>query len=203
VAHEGLNLVIPAASPGVDATDSYLPAPWLTPDVGRIRSRIVRSSCAGVLVMEEPPGSNRGPGIEPLLRWAGVPESEIIAGRGYWCAAWAARQWHDAGAEVLRTASCWRLLEWGQRTGRFSRHVPSLGAFVFYAHDAARPGYANHVGVVVRLLPQLASVEGNTTIEGRGDERNGTAVATKLIRENGPGADPVLGYVHVFPTPTT
>jgi hypothetical protein len=189
---------------GPDVTMVYTPAQWLSPNLGTLQSRIVRLAIASVLTMEDPPGSNRGPEVEPLLRWAGVPQDLIARGAGYWCCAWATRVWADAGAEVMKTASCANLLAWGQATGRFSRHVASEGAFVLYAHDKAQPTHANHVGIIARVRPLVASIEGNTTVEGRGDERNGTAVAAKLVTERSPAnpaGDPVLGYVHVYPQP--
>lgn len=195
-----------AASLVVAPAVSYLPAQWLPIDAPALESRIVRDAICDVHTWEQPLGSNRGPEIDRWLRWAGVPESVILSGKGYWCMAWGAYRWHQAGAEVLRTASCDAMLAWGRKTGRFSEHVASLGAFVFYGkwlrtatgRQLVSKTDAIHVGLCSRIdvrSGRVGSTEGNTSVEGAALERNGTAVATKLVTPE----DPVIGYVHVYP----
>jgi hypothetical protein len=133
------------------------PCRWLGPEVGATAELVVREACAALGICEEPPGSNRGPEIDGWNRAAGVPLAS------YWCASFAGAMWQRAGIEPPRGyASCDRLMAWGQQTGRWTAHVPSLGALVLYGV----PGDARHVGVIVRITPLVLSVEGNTTVEG-------------------------------------
>jgi hypothetical protein len=60
-----------------------------------------------------------------------------------------------------------------------------IGAAVVYG----KPGDASHIGVIVRVIPLLLAVEGNTTLDGF--SRNGVAVDLKLVN-----TDRVLGYVY-------
>lgn len=179
----------------------FLERPGMTED---LPTRIVRYAVCSVHTMEEPLASNRGPEIDAWNRWAGVPESLITAGQGFWCCSWATRMWHDAGAVVKRTGSCDALLAWGRETERFTEHAPSVGAFVLYGkwnpkivgrRELLSKTDAVHVGIVARIKPQIGTVEGNTTVEGSRLERNGTAIATKLLTPD----DPVIGFVHVYP----
>lgn len=155
------------------------------------RRAIVRAILDLGAVVEEPPGSNRGEVIDAYLRSAGVPESVILAGKGYWCAAAVGQWWEDAGLLTPKgRADCDRWMAWGKQTGRWS-NIPTLGAAVLYG----KPGDASHIGIVVRVDPLVLSVEGNTTIES-GFDRNGIAVALKVVDSK---QDPLLGYVQPFP----
>lgn len=158
----------------------------------RIRRAIARAVLDLVAVVEDPPSSNRGDAIDSYLRNAGVPESVILAGRGYWCAAAVGQWWDDAGLAPppKGRADCDVWMRWGKQTGRWSS-IPSLGAAVLYG----KPGDASHIGLVARVHPLVLSVEGNTTIES-GYSRNGEAVAVKHVN---PKSDPILGYVSAFP----
>ncbi len=162
------------------------PCRWLPATVSRQAEIVVREACAALGTLEDPPGTNRGPEIDEWNRRAGVPVGS------YWCAAFAGEMWRRAGVEPPPGyAACDRLMAWGRATGRWTEHVPTLGALVLYGV----PGDARHVGIVVRTAPLVLSVEGNTTVEGSRLERNGTAVALKLVTAD----DPVLGYVHLTP----
>jgi hypothetical protein len=178
-------------------------APWLRPTLPALNQRIVRAAISDLFTWEQPLGSNRGPDIDPLLRWAGVPEALITAGKGYWCAAWACKCWYRAGAKVIRTASCDEIALWARNTGRFSQNVAEEGAMVLYYNAATKNKLdAVHVGIVCRVGEQIGSVEGNTTVEGARLERNGTTVAAKLVRVNEPNPlnnDPLMGFVHLNP----
>lgn len=165
-----------------------IPGWWLPPTTPLIQRVIVKNalSCFGML--EEPAGSNRGPDIDPLNLRAGVPVGS------YWCASWAGSIWQDSGAQVPSGyASCDRWMQWAKETGRWTTKTPAVGAAVLYG----KPGDATHIGIVVRTAPLVLSVEGNTTIEGSAFERNGTAVALKVVNAR----DPVLGYVHPLSSP--
>lgn len=161
------------------------PCPWLTADVDSVTAVVIHEAHASLAVTEHPLGSNRGPQIDAWNRSAGVPLAS------YWCAAWAGWVWKQAGLTMpAGYASCDRIMQWAKETKHWTPHVPSLGAFVLYG----KPGDATHIGIVIQLDP-LISAEGNTTVEGSQFERNGTAVALKLITPK----DPVLGYCHIHP----
>lgn len=152
------------------------------------RTIVVMALTEGVGMLEEPPGSNRGPDIDALNLRAGVPLGS------YWCASWVGHIWQNAGAEVPNGyASCDHWMTWAKATNRFTRHTPAAGCAVLYGV----PGDARHIGLIIRTNPVVLSLEANTTVEGKGDERNGTAVGLKVVNER----DPVLGYVHPLATP--
>ena len=186
----------------------YRPARWLThgqPEGSAERIVRVAQCCVGML---EEGGANRGPEIDAWLRWVHYPEDLLQKGLGYWCAAFAARMWYEGGMlDVPKTASCDALLAWGRKTNRFTEHAPSIGALVLYGkwdHPTAALKMrslvsktdAVHVGIIARVSPAIVSFEGNTTVEGSRLERNGTAVACKLVTPE----DPVIGFVHVHPS---
>lgn len=156
----------------------------------RIRRVIVRAAMDLIAVVETPLNSNRGPEIDAYLRAAHVPDSVILAGGGYWCAAAVGQWWEDAGLTTPPgRAGCDSWMRWAKATGRWSK-APALGAAVLYGV----PGDAKHIGLIVRLDPLVLSVEGNTTIES-GYSRNGIAVAMKIAD---PKTDPILGYCLPF-----
>jgi cell wall-associated NlpC family hydrolase len=153
---------------------------------------IVRAAHACIGVRENPLGSNRGPQVDRWLRESGLDASVITAGNGYWCAAWAGAMWKFAGIQMpVGYYDCDVLWRWARETKRFVKK-PGLGYMVLYG-NAKKPD-ANHVGIVVENVQNpVITVEANTTIEGSAFERNGTAVAVKLIQPS----DPVLGYISV------
>lgn len=166
---------------------TVIPAPthrsasWLPLDTSAIVRGIIEGALADVLVCEEPLGSNRGACIDLWNKAAGVPAGS------FWCASWAASVWRRAGAQLPPfPAACDDWMRWAKRYGHWDTH-PSYGAAVLYGV----PGDARHIGIVVRLTPFVGSIEGNATVEGSQFERNGTAVAVKLVTPH----DPVLGYV--------
>lgn len=162
----------------------------------KVRRAIARAALDLLAVVEDPPGSNRGPAIDEYLRNAHVPESVIQAGKGYWCAAAVGQWWEDAGLETPKgRASCDNWMTWAKGTGRWSS-IPVLAAAVLYGV----PGDARHIGLIARTYPLVLSVEGNTTVES-GYSRNGIAVSDKVVD---PKTDPILGYCHPYPAvPTT
>lgn len=156
-------------------------------------SQLVRRAQRYIGHLEDPLGSNRGPLIDAWLRRGGVSERDIERGRGYWCAAWAGSMWLDSGFPMPPGfASCDQIMNWGKATLRFTRHTPSPGALVLYGPHALD---ATHIGLVMRTGGAVMSAEANTTVEGSKLERNGTAIALKLVTPH----DPVLGFVHPFP----
>jgi hypothetical protein len=162
---------------------------WYLPKTLPLIQRVIVAGARDSIGMvEEPPGSNRGPDIDKLNLRAGVPLGS------YWCASWAGAVWQDSGAEVpTGYASCDRWMEWAKATGRWTTHTTAPGCAVLYG----KPGDATHIGIVIRTHPIILSIEGNTTIEGSQFERNGTAVSLKTVTPR----DPVLGYCHPLPMP--
>jgi hypothetical protein len=131
-------------------------------------------------IVEMPPGSNRSPRIDEYVTAVGSP----IGSR--WCAAAVAAWWRDCNAEVPSTdgGSCNAWIEWARRSERWSS-VPRVGSAVAYGSN----GIAAHIGVIVRLKPELLSVEGNTSIAA-GSDANGVAVTLKQV-----ATQRVLGYI--------
>jgi hypothetical protein len=157
--------------------------PWLPLTTPQLERSIIDAARHHLGVCEDPQGSNRGPEIDAWNLAAGVPLAS------FWCASFVAAMYRACGAETPskgRDASCDEWMAMGKRLGSW-RAAPSLGAAVLYGV----PGDAKHIGIVVRLTPLVLSVEGNTTVEGSKIERNGTAVALKIVDKT----DPVLGYV--------
>lgn len=148
-----------------------------------IRQVIARAIADISAVVEEPPGSNRGPIIDEYNRRAKAPLGS------YWCASAAGAWWIDCGLPMpIGYASCDTIMKWAKGSGRWSA-VPALGALVLYG----TPTDANHIGLISRVSPMVLSIEGNTSVEGGSAEqtRNGEAVSQKRVNS----ADSVLGYV--------
>ena len=156
---------------------------WLPKTLPLIQRTIVVMAVCDVGMLEDPPGSNRGADIDALNDLAHVPHGS------YWCAAWVGKIWKAAGAPIpAGYASCDHWVSWAKQTNRWTTHTAAPGCAVLYGI----PGDARHIGIVIRTNPMILSIEGNTTVEGSKFERNGTAVAMKVVDEH----DPVLGYVH-------
>lgn len=182
-------MVIPALA--------YDPLDWVPRTPTFLRAVIERARHDIGRVIEQPLGSNRSPVIDAYLRRAGVPESVILAGQGYWCGAAVGEWWSFAGLEVPPGyASCDAWMRWAKETGRWHTE-PALGAAVLYGV----PGDARHIELIIRTHvghePFVSSIGGNTTIEGAAfsKSRNGITVAQKEVNEK----DPVLGYCWPFP----
>jgi hypothetical protein len=132
-------------------------------------------------VCEDPVGSNRGPEIDAWAREFGSPLGS------YWCALAVAKARSVGGLWVPEQAagSC---DEWiyEARHARVMLDKPVPGAAVVYTNGRRieRGRYAGqldavHIGLVLRLTPELLAVEGNTTL-GRFD-RNGYVLALKEV----------------------
>ena len=170
----------------IPALVEALPSPWLTPDTSVEVERVIARARADLIaVVEIPLGSNRGLLIDQYNLRAHVPAGS------YWCASAVGAWWEDAGLQTPPgRASCDQWMNWAKDTGRWS-DKPTLGCAVLYG----KPGDANHIGLVVRTLPLVLSIEGNTTIES-GFSRTGIAVAVKIVDTH---TDPILGYCLPFP----
>ncbi len=153
-----------------------------------LQIRIVERQFCDVGLGEKKDHPNRSPRIDKYLRWAGVPESIILSGRGYWCAAGLGAAWRDAGAAVPPDyANCDSWVTWAKQRGLWSQ-TPSIGAAVLYGI----PGDASHIGGIVRVpdadYDLLLNIEGNTSLNGY--SRNGVLCDLKEVTRNR-----VLGYV--------
>lgn len=151
------------------------PDPWPAPfdwakGLDPLRLAILERSRMDVGILETAP--NRGERIDRYLRRAGVPESVITAGSGYWCAAWAGCMWIDAGAKAPRDfASCDAWLPYAIPCTLAD--LPKLaqpGDAVLYGVE----GDARHIGILWRLAPFVLSCEGNRGLGG-GKTNNGVA----------------------------
>jgi hypothetical protein len=154
-------------------------APWLEGDTPDPVVDLIHRALKDVGILETAP--NRSARIDSYNLAAGV-----VVG-SYWCASACGAWWREAGYAVpAGYASCDNWMAWAKATKRW-RTVPELGSAVLYGKGTD----AKHIGLIVRLQPQVLSVEGNTTIEGSAFEPNGTAVALKRVA----APDPILGYV--------
>ena len=127
-------------------------------------------------VMEQPPGSNRGPEVDEYIRRVGLSP----AGQFAWCAAFLYFCFDEAalamGREnpVIKTAG---VLDHWETAGR--RGVPRITAaratqdpgLVQPGHifiiDTGTPGGGGHTGLVVEVAGgKLATIEGNTNDSG-------------------------------------
>jgi hypothetical protein len=151
-----------------------------------LQFRIVRRALRDVGLCEIPRGSNRSTRIDRYLREAGVPESVIRSGQGFWCAAASGAAYRDAGAKVpLAYAACQNWLNWGLRNG-YLKKDPVVGALVLYGVG----NKSNHCGIMIRVdNGYRISLEGNTSLNGY--SREGLFYALKET-----ALDKVLGYIH-------
>jgi hypothetical protein len=167
-----------------------LPAGWIDrTQEDPLRVRIVERMYCDLYIAERSSAANRGGRIDVYLRRAGVPESVIASGKGYWCAAWLGAVWDDAGAAVPpQYASCDAWIPWAKKRGQWYA-TPCIGAAALYGI----PGDASHIGGVIRIpkpdYPYLMDIEGNTSINGY--SRNGVLVDGKEV-----STSKLLGYVH-------
>lgn len=164
---------------------------WLDPAlVSDLQWRIARRTYRDEGIGEVPKGSNRSGRVDRYLRRAGVPESVIRSGMGYWCAAWAGAVWHDAGAEVPSAyADCDRWVGYARKNGLWvpaSEVVTRLksregaATLVGGATLYGTPTDASHIGVVTRADPDyFRNTEGNTSSNGY--SRNGTLCESKDV----------------------
>lgn len=170
-----------------------LPGGWLDRTVEpALRVTIVERAFCDLYIAEDARRPNRSGRIDTYLRRAKVDESEIVAGHGYWCAAWAGAVWEDAGAMIPPRpgyADCDVWVRWGKQQGLWSS-TPVVGAAALYGV----PGNASHIGLVIRVplnknYPYLFDIEGNTTLNGFSS--NGICCQGKDVN-----LKRLLGYVH-------
>ncbi len=161
-------------------------APWLdstNKGAEALQQKIVRRALLDVGIMEMPVGSNRSTRIDEYVAAVGSPMAS------FWCAAAVAAWFRESGAKTpkIEAASCDRWMHWAKTNGLWGQ-VPQIG----YAVVFGTPSDASHIGVVVRVKPVLASVEGNTSLGGY--NRNGFAIDMKQT-----DTGRVVGYVKPVP----
>lgn len=157
-------------------------APWIPAADVSPAARVVRRALAYCGVTEV--GQNRGQQIDRWLRWANVPESLILSGRGNWCAAFIGGVLREEGLQVpVDYAACDAWLPF-----LVPGVVPRFGDIILYGPS---PTDAQHIGLVVDA-PKL-SVEGNRSWAGA-SSNNGVAVDVgPILRRD------ILGYVPLDP----
>jgi hypothetical protein len=178
----------------------------------RAKLAVQRALC-DFLVMEAPPGSNRGASIDDYNVAAGAPVPDDPTAKGPpYCASALTRWYRDAGLETppmdpawwaqhkrkdgtplpyLPPSSCdaWRL--WGLLTDRFLTS-PVVGAAVLYGEETD----ATHIGIVARVTPLLVTFEANTSADGKFN-REGFCFDRKFIDRHD---SRVIGFISPFPT---
>jgi len=161
-------------------------APWLdstNKGAELLEQKIVRRALLDVGIMEMPVGSNRSTRIDEYVRMVGSPVGS------FWCAAAVAAWFRESGARIpgIEAGSCDRWMHWAKANGLWTL-MPGIGYAVLFGN----PADAQHIGIVARIKPVMASVEGNTSMGGY--NRNGFAIDLKETAR-----DRVIGYVRPVP----
>lgn len=161
--------------------------------IGEAVSPLVKSSlvvaATQVGVMEQPPGSNRGPQVDEYLKSVGLhPESDSYP----WCAAFVYWTFQKAAAQLGRENPCIRtagVLDHWNRAGRagITRILPAHVADDF---SLLKPGLIfvismergkGHMGIVEDFRnDRLVTIEGNTNLPG---DRDGGGVFRRHARK--------------------
>ncbi len=152
------------------------PFSWVPKPMEQLGLAILERTRADLGILETPLGSNRGPEIERYLRRAHVPEGIILAGKGWWCAAWAGCMWIDAGAAVPADfGNCDKWIPYLERcTAKELATRAHPGDVVLYGLVKDGKLDAHHIGIVWRAEPLVLTVEGNRGFAGT--TNNGIAV---------------------------
>ncbi len=146
-----------------------------------LRRHIIERACRDVLMVENPLGSNRGRRLDTYLRRAHVPESLIVAGKGWWCGAAVGTWFIDGGAKVPADfASCDAWLPFLEPAG----YAPEPGDAILYGVR----GDAHHIGLVVLTVPLLLTCEGNRAYAGTTNNGIAVDIAPPMRRD-------ILGYI--------
>lgn len=144
----------------------------------QLQYAVVLRALKDVGILEVPLASNRGVRIDSYLRRAGVPESLITSGKGWWCAAAAGAWLLDCGVPV--PADYAATAAWLPYIG----DEPCPGAIVLYGVN----GVPHHIGVLARQKPMVLTIEGNRGYAGT--TNNGVACDIgPMLRKD------ILGYV--------
>lgn len=160
-------------------------AGWLPATTPPLAKAIIFRAFQDLGICEIPPGSNRSGRIDTYAKRGGSPLGS------WWCALWATAVLVDAGADVPATSrgSCDVLMTWAKGAGLWKERGPVPGDLVLYGV----PGDARHVGIIVRHMPYLLSIEGNAPL-GSAPSNNGEAVVLRRVATSG-----ILGFVSPRP----
>lgn len=142
----------------------------------------------------------------------GLPFLKVVGihFKASWCAAFAVFCTVTAipNSHIPRTASCYQL--WtrsGANPTRFVRCTPDKrswgickpqpGDLVVFKHGTATASWLGHAGIVEEVLPdgRLRTIEGNTSPNAGGDQREGNTVAEKT-RVAGVRGFWMMGTIH-------
>lgn len=153
-----------------------------------LREKLVRTELAATkLGIVEQGGNNHGPWIRKFLAETGLPE-------GYpWCAAFQSYEIHSAAGKKLpiESASVAAIYETGRANGWLVDR-PLRGDLFCVNWNGPGPPYADHVGLVVKVLSiaglywVLETVEGNTSSGRAGSQGDGDGVYVRrrVFRKN-------------------
>lgn len=154
--------------------------------------------------MEDPPGSNAGPEVEPLQKNVGVSKGDP------WCAAWVYSVFKNSDLpkkikdKVPKTAGV--KLMWEKSTGakkilaKDAIKDPSIvkpGMVFFYLTKNEKGNYSGsgHTGIIVSVNPKTgkwASIEGNTNPMDGAREGYGTFLVDRSFADPSIAKDPKL-----------
>lgn len=131
--------------------------------------------------VEQPPGSNKVPGVTD---WYGLV--------GPWCAMWVSRVFWDAGLPLPASTSKGFAYTpsgaaWFKKQGRWHTSNPRRGDVVFFDFPGDNVNRISHVGIVTGVRPD-GSIE---TVEGNTDERGGRTGGKVMRRVRRVG---IVGY---------
>lgn len=157
----------------------------LGPDVPPLNRLICMRALTDVAaVCEEPASSNRGSDIDDYNRRAGSPLGS------FWCASWATAVWEDCKVDVPKhsRAATNEIVDWAMKEKLWIPHDPVKrdpvvlpGSLVLYTNGETLPNGRKktvHVGIAVRMVPYLLTIEGNAAFGGI-FSNNGEAVVLK------------------------
>jgi hypothetical protein len=195
----------------LDHPEVALLAPWLIARDTRDAAvhLAVRRALCDTLVMEAPPGSNRGQRIDSYNLGAGAPiGSPYCAGAVTFWWRYGGLQvpprdpayWRRIGKPILGPASCDAWYWWAIETLRFSA-TPTVGSAILYGNSLKTEDPSWHMGIVVRTntsdgQKRLVTFEANTSLDGEYD-RDGVAFDRRVIGTI--SHRPILGYVRPYP----
>jgi hypothetical protein len=177
---QGIPLVVDGKIGAISWTALFLagenrPAP--EPQKDELLLKVLEIAASQIGVMEDPPGSNRGPQVEKYLASAGCsPGDPWCASFLYWCFSEAAKSM-GLKNPLPRTGSCiyhWENTTGKKLSGQQTTDNPALvhPGFIFIMDHGGGKG---HTGIVRSVADgYLNTIEGNTNIAG---SREGLAVA--------------------------
>lgn len=130
-------------------------------------------------------GSHDG---SPFLRWLGLPPGSA------WCLAFALFCQHAAYStnhypRIARCSLFWeraqqdpRLLTFTPQDVAWGTQRPMLGDIAIFSHNTSVQNWSGHAATVITDLGhgQIKTIEGNTSGDDKGDQRNGNTVAIKV-----------------------